>query len=182
MERAIQLWDRPRFRRTFIVVAAVVLVAGLAVRYQTLNHGQTVYHTPGPNPFTASEADYGKVIPLPAEAQRTAKQFITMAVLRRDTAASYDLVTPKFRTGYTRAAWAKGAIPVQPFPSSAFGGATDRTVRSRASSVLFLVAIGSTTPTVPAGEFFLELVPVDGRWLVNYWAPKGTQPPVPSNQ
>ncbi len=182
VERAIQLWDRKPFRYGFAALAAAVLVAGLAVRYEQVHPGGAVYRSPGPNPFTAQESDYGKVIPLPAGAESLAKRFISTAVLRTDTAASYSLVTPQLRAGYTRAAWANGDIPVQPFPKSAFGGARDHVVRSRSKSVLFLVAIGSTKPSVKAGEYFLELVPVQGRWLVSYWAPKGVQPPLPSNQ
>lgn len=182
MERALQLWDRPPVRYAFIAFAIAVLAVGIVVRYDQVHDSGPTYHSPGPNPFTATGADYGPKIPLPKEAEQTARDFIRSAVLRTDTGRSYSLVTPQLRAGYTQAAWAKGDIPVQPFPKAAFGGARDHVVRSRANSVLLLVAIASTKPSVQAGEFFLELVPRDGHWLVSYWAPKGTQPPVPSNQ
>jgi hypothetical protein len=45
-----------------------------------------------------------------------AKKFILTAVRRRHTADSWPLLAPSMRRGYTRASWAKGDIPVPPFP------------------------------------------------------------------
>jgi hypothetical protein len=182
MERALHLWDRPPIRYAFVALAVAVLAAGIVVRYDEVHHSARSYQGPSPDPYTATPADYGHRIPLPAQVDGIARRFIRSAVLRTDPGASYSLVTPEFRAGHTRASWATGDIPVQPFPRDAFGGARDHVVRSRQRSVLLLVAIGSTKPSVNGGEFFLELVPRHGRWLVSYWAPKGTQPPVPSNQ
>src|SRR5205823_13911239 len=52
-----------------------------------------------------------------AAINRTLDAFVATAVRRHDVAASYDLVTPQERGGMTRAAWAKGDIPVYPYPA-----------------------------------------------------------------
>jgi len=54
------------------------------------------------------------------EILNVAQQFVFTAVRRRHTASSWDLVCPSLKQGYTRASWAKGDIPVVPFPV-AFG-------------------------------------------------------------
>jgi hypothetical protein len=45
-----------------------------------------------------------------------ARRFLLTAVERRHTGRSWDLAAPSMRHGYTRATWAKGDIPVPPFP------------------------------------------------------------------
>ncbi len=45
-----------------------------------------------------------------------ARKFILTAVRRRHTGDSWPLLAPSMRHGYTRATWAKGDIPVPPFP------------------------------------------------------------------
>ena len=52
-----------------------------------------------------------------AAINRTLDAFVATAVRRHDVAASFDLVTPQERGGMTRAAWAKGDIPVYPYPA-----------------------------------------------------------------
>jgi hypothetical protein len=45
-----------------------------------------------------------------------AQQFVGTAVARKHVADSYDLVCPGMKQGYTRTSWAKGDIPVVPYP------------------------------------------------------------------
>jgi hypothetical protein len=45
-----------------------------------------------------------------------ARKFLLTAVRRRHTGDSWPLLAPSMRRGYTRATWAKGDIPVPPFP------------------------------------------------------------------
>src|SRR5437867_15698 len=47
----------------------------------------------------------------------TVDRFVSDAVQRHDLAASYDLVTPAFRTGISRRAWAHGTTRVMSFPA-----------------------------------------------------------------
>ena len=50
------------------------------------------------------------------DALAVAAAFVQTAVARRHVDSSWKLVTPAFRQGYSRATWAKGEIPVVPFP------------------------------------------------------------------
>jgi hypothetical protein len=43
--------------------------------------------------------------------------FVASAVKRENAGASYDLVTSQLSGGTTRAAWAKGDLPVYPYPA-----------------------------------------------------------------
>jgi hypothetical protein len=47
-----------------------------------------------------------------------AQKFILTAVARKNVKDSWELVCPEMRAGYTRASWAKGDIPVVPYPVS----------------------------------------------------------------
>jgi hypothetical protein len=46
-----------------------------------------------------------------------AQQFVLTAVRRSDVDASWDMVCPEMRQGYSRQSWSKGEIPVVPFPA-----------------------------------------------------------------
>src|SRR5215210_25484 len=63
-----------------------------------------------PLPFTPRK---GRIL-------QVAQQFVATAVTRKHTADSWNLVCPSLKKGYTRRSWAKGDIPVVPFPV-AFG-------------------------------------------------------------
>jgi len=46
-----------------------------------------------------------------------AQQFVLTAVRRDHVEDSWEMVCPEMRQGYTKASWAKGEIPVVPFPA-----------------------------------------------------------------
>ena len=46
-----------------------------------------------------------------------AQQFVLTAVRRTDVDASWEMVCPEMRQGYSRQSWSKGEIPVVPFPA-----------------------------------------------------------------
>ena len=54
--------------------------------------------------------------PRAAEILPVARQFVLTAVARKHVDTSYDLVCPAMKEGFTRERWAKGEIPVVPFP------------------------------------------------------------------
>lgn len=47
-----------------------------------------------------------------------AQQFVSAAVARKGLADSWEMVCPELKHGYTRSSWAKGDIPVVPFPAN----------------------------------------------------------------
>ena len=118
----------------------------------------------------------------PPKAVRTAQKFIQTAVLRKDVAASWALVTPKERAGFTRAQWATGNIPVVPFPREKFGSAKFKIDRSRQRDILLEVLLTSKKLGVAPVDDFVEMVPSGNHWLVTYFAPRGVNPPVPAAQ
>jgi hypothetical protein len=91
------------------------LVAGLIV----------VIHNPPPPPGSKTSPGGDIVVPDKHMAFRPhqdemlglAQTFVLTAVTRRNVDKSWELVCPELRQGYTREAWAKGDIPVVPFPA-----------------------------------------------------------------
>jgi uncharacterized peroxidase-related enzyme len=106
-----------------------------------------------------------------ASADEVQRRFVETAVVRRYEVCSYDLVTAFMHAGLTRADWATGNIPVQPFATSDPAGVVTRfrphedRARLRASYVeLESADLGRAT-------FEVVVVARGGRWLVAYWAP-----------
>lgn len=54
--------------------------------------------------------------PNAGELLSVAQQFVLTAVARKHVGTSYDLVCPQMKQGFTREKWAKGEIPVVPYP------------------------------------------------------------------
>ena len=84
--------------------------------------------TRGPLLLLVALLALGAASPAAARRQLTARErhqinatldaFVNHAVKRQDVAKSYDTVTPAFRGGMTRKEWAKGQIPVFPYPAA----------------------------------------------------------------
>ena len=98
---------------------------------------------PAVAPSANATAQYGKPIPMPPDALRTAQKFVQTAVLRKDAAASWAITTKAERAGFTRAQWATGNIPVVPFPREKFGSAKFKIDRSRQRDILLEVLLTS---------------------------------------
>jgi hypothetical protein len=184
VERVGQLWDRALVRAVFSTVAVIVLVAGVIV-YASSRNSVKVATTPGPAiaPTPSAAKLYGPKIALPNQALATAKRFVDAAVLRKDVAAAWAISTPNVHGGLTRARWDTGSIPVVPYPSEKFGGARFKVDRSRQRDVLLEVLLSSHKSGVQPVDFFMELVPAGaGTWVVQNYAPRGVNPPVPAAQ
>jgi hypothetical protein len=105
---------------------------------------------------------------------RTLDALINSAVKRQNVGASYDLVTPQFRGGLSRAAWMKGDLPVYPYPAR---GTTfhDWTVDfASANDVGFKLLIESSKKKTDAIEFTGEVKKIDGQWLIDSFTPSVT--------
>lgn len=177
------LWERPRYRHVTQIVAALVLVVGLAaVLIQHNRVNDTHFNAdPNPSPF----AKDGAVIPVPPAAVASAQAFIHDAVLRQNLAKSWDESTTKMHGGLTRKQWLTGTIPVTPFPAGTVFS-KGKVVESRQHRVWFEMLVQHTsakdeTADGAGGLFFAQLVPRDGGWAMNYWGAKGWNPPVPAN-
>src|SRR5262245_59464601 len=110
----------PRLRRRLSWLGVMALIAGGVATLVVL--------MPGPHKEAEAPVTGKGWTPPPDEHQvkRTANStggalavaaaFVNTAVARHHVASSWNLVTPDFRSGYTKASWAKGKIPVVPFP------------------------------------------------------------------
>ncbi len=177
--RVLELWDRPRLRHTVIALALATLFAGSFALYAQ-QHRFIQPHTnnqPNPSPFFRD----GKPIPVPKAAVARMTSFIRDAVLRQDLNAAWRETTAHLRGGLTHAQWMTGTIPVAPFDK---GSRFDpvKTVESREKRVWIelLVTPKHFTPGAEGGEYFIQMVPRHGGWLVDYWGPKLWNPPVPA--
>jgi hypothetical protein len=106
---------RRRLAWTGVFMLVAGLVAGLIVAF------------PNPPPPKAAEMTTieGDVVPVEKpvrfgprrdEVLLVARKFVATAVARRHVEDSWDLVAPSLKQGYTKKTWAKGEIPVTPFP------------------------------------------------------------------
>jgi hypothetical protein len=171
----------PRLRRRLAWAGSLLVVVG-GVTFSMIHWSNTShYHAAKVRPGTPQV-----VLPPTRIAFRTAKQqgvlqvaaaFVNTAVKRVHTEKSYDLASPALRTGFTRRSWAKGDIPVQPYPVSV---AKYDLKGSFSDEVWLQVAVfpdkahkKSVVPTT----FDLVLKPFGNgkarHWLVDSWAHTG---------
>jgi hypothetical protein len=121
---------------------------------------------------TQRETAYG---PKRKEVERTAMEFVRTAVTRHDIEASYDLVAPSLKRGYSREHWASGRdLPVPRYPAIM---AISRLAYSYSNEVDLQVALfakkGQQRPAV--FDITLDRVREGGhsRWLVASILPNG---------
>lgn len=108
-----------------------------------------------------------------AEPLGVAAEFLRTAVARKRVGDSWELVAPELRAGYTRATWARGDIPVVPYPVDSARWELDY---SYEDEIGLLVALfpprGSKTG---AAVFTLDLRALGAepnrRWVVSAFTP-----------
>ena len=182
--RVTGLWDRQPVRWVFTMVALAVLGIG-AVMYWNSRDPNLHLSNPPPagNPYqSGTPASWGQKIPFPHAVRVELQRFVSDGILRKNPAATYDMVSPKLHAGITRAQWASGTIPIPQFPKKDFGGAGIKVLHSRAHDVMAEVALASTSKATTALNTLIELKPVGNRWVIVYAAQYGGGLPVPSAQ
>jgi hypothetical protein len=108
------------------------------------------------------------------EARDVAGQFILTAVARRNTGASWEILDPTYpgREGYTKQTWAKGDIPVIPFPGAGSADARFNVTYSSPKALTVEVALVPRGKGQP-GVFEIGLrrrgTGNNQHWLVDYW-------------
>ena len=106
--------------------------------------------------------------------------FVNHGVKRKDIAQSYDVVTPELRGGMTRAQWAKGSIPVYPYPAAGkqFHKWTIQ-YRTKDEVAIELILAPSARYKKKLGQFLFHvyLQPRNGKWLVDSFMPGATFAP-----
>lgn len=190
--------NSPRFNRLMLWFGVAVLAAGALALVVTLVGGSDKSNanpSPGFHPTlpakqtpltNASGVRIRTYEQLDPQMHSTINKFIATIVARKNIPASWSVVSPSLKQGYTRAQWDRADnLPVVPYP-----GVDTHHINfylDYASTNQILVEVGLSgipgkTTSRPT-TFQLELVPVGSgahkHWLVDYWMPRWT-PPVPT--
>ena len=110
----------PRNQRRIMVVAALVLLAGVAA-FIVSRLGNTPDAKPvdrSPNAPVKDVSKVPKTTALEPGARLAAQKFILTAVARKNLKAAYSLAGPQIRQGQTLKQWLTGNIAVIPYPST----------------------------------------------------------------
>ncbi len=182
MRSPFRLPESPRARarliRRAIVIAGVVLVAILLAFFR--NTGKSL-QTPLSDKDAVIVREPPHVAPPPgaeAEAQRTLSTFFRSAVIRRDLAESWPLITPHMREGTSYQDWLAGNLPVVPYPAAAYRSEGSR-LRYSYKGILGYDVLIVPRPNAAgnrAGQqvYACELHDVRDRWLIDYCYPRKT--------
>jgi hypothetical protein len=175
----------PRFRRRALKLSGLAAVAGAAALVSILfwNTGHSYDSPVRPNePAIVPPASHS--VGLSDKERRqvlgTAAHFVRTAVRREHTGESYDLVSEQLRSGFTKQQWAKGNIPVQPYPVDAARWKMDYTYEEEIGLSVYVIPRRGQqlSPMV----FLLSLTRApSGDWVVDSWVPRpgstGSTPP-----
>ena len=169
----------PRFRRRVSWLSAVgLLVGAIALAVVLLPSSKPKHEVFTKTPPTVYKPP--RAVPLGrdgrAEVVFTASNFIKTAVRRVHVDQSWEMTDPSLKRGFTRRQWAKGAIPVVPYPAAGIRHLSiDWSYRNDVA--LDIVLAPTPSSGLPAKSFMIELKRSGGtahhRWLVAYWAPQG---------
>jgi hypothetical protein len=179
-----ELLESPRFVRRVMWVAAFVFVAGV-IAFTIAWFGDSsdpldnTRESASPS-ATPAEEDPGRAVPVSPDARRVAGQFILWAVStnrsEKDLAKAWNIVHPtlKEECACSRKEWLTGNIPIQPYPIDALESASFSIDESFENRVVLQVALLPKEGTdIESQIFFIGLKKnQEGRWLVDYWAPR----------
>jgi hypothetical protein len=172
-----------RFRRRSGWLAVCLAVAGVVafvgIHYSNTGHKeqqrftsqkpQLVAKSPKADVFTPAEQKQVRAV---------AVRFVESAVFRNHLADSFAITTSGLRQGESRSEWAKGTIPIVPFPKRAVDTVRWRLNYSYANEVGLKVAFYTKPSSGVDRQVFDISLENHGtarapRWLVSYWAPSG---------
>jgi hypothetical protein len=160
-------------------------LAGVGVHWRNTGHSEDlpVSNRPArvaPEPHLQREALVGA---RRQAAAATVARFLDQAVRGSGVGATWDLVTPSFRQGFTRAQWQRGVTPIVPYRYATYEVAVVDAYVDRLELAVRTYPPKRSTDAVQT--FALELTRAGSgarqHWLVNYWEPKApdTQPSSP---
>jgi hypothetical protein len=175
-----EIQRRPGWQKALPWIVAVVLVGGaIAAGIIWSNTGKS-----NATPLTNQPAlDVSKVpatVKLTPGAQKVARRFIQTAVARKSLPEAYNLVTEQIRQGQSLKSWNTGNIAVIPYPVDDIKYAPMKIDFSYPKEAQIQVALlPKAGAKVKSQLFIMDLVKVNGKWLVNSWVPRSA-PMVPT--
>ena len=198
MDTVQTAFSSARFNRLMFGLGAAILVAGVVVFLFSRVGGSdktSAQPAPGFHPSlpvqstplkTADGVTIKNFEQLDPEIRSTIRTFLATAVARKNLGASWAVIAPSMKAGYTYKSWKNAkALPVIPYPISSVDDTTY--YLDYASTEEILVDMGLTakkSADLRPLRFRLGLVPVgkgaNERWLVDYWMSLWT-PPLPVN-
>jgi hypothetical protein len=118
-----------------------------------------------------------RVAPVTAVERNVAREFIDTAVARKNLSRAWEIAAPELKQDMTLDEWKTGTIPVVPYRVDQ-AVARLKPVNSFTDSAAFQVSfLPRTGAKVKAASFRLDLLNVDGKWLVSSWLPSAAVVP-----
>jgi hypothetical protein len=116
-----------------------------------------------------------------AAIDQTLDVFVPAAVARRHSERAWKLATAAMHVGGTRAGWARGDLPIPPFPvaGTTFHGWTVDTVRPDQADIVLLLHARAGAD-VGAVSFDVRMSRVGRHWLVDSFVPAASFAPAGS--
>jgi hypothetical protein len=159
----------PRRRRRLAkltTLAAVLAAAGTAAYVFLPNSSPREHFEPGKAVVLKPPEKIRLTPRMRAGISATIDRFVREAVARRNLAASYDLVTEDMKGGMTRGEWAKGDVPVYPYPVRAHSWTVDYAYPNDVTIDVMMQPTVRMRRKVGPLVMRSELVRRHGRWLV----------------
>jgi hypothetical protein len=198
MDMVQTAFSSARLNRLMFGLGAVVLLVGvIAFVFSRVGGSDPTSAQPAPNfhptlPVNSTPLKNANGVTikhyaqLDSQVRSTIRTFLATAVARKNLGASWAVIAPSMKAGYTYKQWANAkALPVIPYPISSVDDATF--YLDYAATDEILVDTGLTakkSAELRPVRFRLGLVPVgqgaQQQWLVDYWMPLWT-PPLPVN-
>jgi hypothetical protein len=175
-----EIQRRPGWQKALPWIIAVVLVGGAIAAGIIWSNTGTSTATPLSNEPANDVSQVPATVKLTPGAQKVARRFIETAVARKNLPEAYALVTQQIKQGQSLESWNTGNIAVIPYPVDAIKYAPMKIDFSYPKEAQIQVALLPKAGTnVKSQLFVMDLVKVNGKWLVNSWVPRSS-PMVPN--
>ena len=126
---------------------------------------------------SGSAQDGRKSVPFDPRAREVAAEFLSTAVPRKNLRRAWEISHPELRQDWTLKRWLTGTIPVQFYPTGDVDLATFKIDESYADEAWIQVALLPRAGVeIKPQIFFVGLKKHNGKWMVNYFAPRSTIP------
>ena len=114
-----------------------------------------------------------KTVKLEPQAEKVARRFIQTAVARKHMREAYKLAGPQIIQGQSLKSWLTGDVAVIPFPVDKVSLAPMKVDYSYKNEALIEVAMLTKPKSGVKSQLFTMLLDkVNGKWVVNQWAPR----------